>query len=397
MSEGKRTKILNEYPEEAYKQSFPLTSDLTALFEIIRLNPERKLRKDAATHLLKLIEKDGDIPLANIAELYKAEKDIGVATELKRAMNKIQIRSMLTQDPTLPYDRKLSSEEEEKVSEEIDRLRELYDSSRNEKGAFDKKYKMLDQIGKGGMGRIFKCMRVEDKQIVAIKLLLLKELAKNNNRERIIARFKREGTLLIKRLKHPHIIKAYEYGESNGEYFLILAYLEDGSLADMISQKPLDFETFKFLSIQLCEALQYIHENGIIHRDINPSNMLITGRNGSITIKLSDFGLSKDKRDQSISRISFFAGTDDYSSPQQLEDARNADERDDIFSMGKSFYHMLTGRTFENSEPYEEISKYNSAVPNEIDMIVKRCIELNKQDRYQNATELLTAIKGIKH
>jgi tRNA A-37 threonylcarbamoyl transferase component Bud32 len=379
-------------------QHISITSDLSGIYEIIRSNPDNKIRKDAATHLLKFIEKDQDVNRDEIVSLFNSEKDIEIATLLKRALNKLQIRALFIEDPTSKYDSKLSLLEEEKILQEIERLKNLYDQSVKKIGAFEKRYKLIEKIADGGMGRVYKGIRLEDKQYVAIKYLLLNQLLENNNldRERLIARFKREGGIL-RRLDHPHIVRGYEYGEVDGEYFLVMEYVSGVTVEELIVNKAIEWVIFKTISLQLCDVVAYIHNNGVIHRDIKPGNILVDHNSAPLQIKLADFGLSKDKRYSKLSKFSFHAGTDEYSSPQQLQDARDADERDDIFSMGKSFYHMLTGRTFENGEPYEEISKYNFTAPIEIDMIVKKCIELNKQDRFQNVAELRKSLENISH
>lgn len=402
MPEEKKTKVLKESPPEEKKQTINITSSLSALYEIIRSNPDTRVRKDAATHLLKLIDEAENIDSDEIKKLLDSEKDIAVATVLKRVLNKLKLRRIFSEDHTSKYDKKLSSEEEAKILDEIDRLRSIYDKSYGEKGAFEKKYKVIGKIADGGMGKIYKGIRREDNQFVAIKILLLEELSKENDPDRIVARFKREGEIL-KRLNHPNIVRGYENGEVDGEYFLVMEYIKGKTVDDMIQSKLINLVTFKSIALQLCDAIEYIHKNGVIHRDIKPSNILIetdkkvTGQPVPyrIAIKLLDFGLSKDKKDSKLSRISFRAGTDVYSSPQQLQDARFADERDDIFSMGKTFYEMLTGKTFKNDEPYEEVSKYNVTAPEEIDRIIKKCIEDKKDNRFQSVSDLKESIKNF--
>lgn len=394
MNEEKKTAVLNKQDAKA-SHSVPIVLDVSALYEIIRANANVKVRKDAIAHLIKLVNGGTEIDCDEIAALFDTEKNLTIATELKRLLNKLQIRQKFAYDPTSRYDRKLSPTEEAKILEEMDRLKKLYDKSSGEKGAFEKKYKILGKIAEGGMGRIFHGVRLEDDRPVAIKYLLLKQLSKKTNVERMIARFRREGDLLTKRLSHHNIIKAHEYGEADGEYFLVMEYVENGTLEDMIKAELLDLDTFKTVSCQLSDAVEYLHRNGIIHRDIKPSNILIDKGNGSLQIKLTDFGLARDKRNSKLSKISFQAGTDEYSSPQQLQDARAADERDDIYSMGKTLYEMLTGRTLKNDEPYVEIIKLNSAMPTEIDTTVRKCIEYRKENRFQTVSEIRKVISDL--
>jgi len=387
MSE-KKTNILEE-KKEGRMQFGHTSSDVSVLYEIIRSDANSKIRKNAARRLLAVVEYGQDVDADIIKALFDAEKDIVISGELKRILNKLKLLAKFSNDPVAKFDRKLTVAEEEDLEKEISRLRGLYDSSQGEKGSFARKYKIIGAIAEGGMGRILKGTRKDDNYPVAIKFLMLDKLSKNNNRDRIVARFKREGELLTKRLRLANIIEAYEYGEANGEYFLVMEYVDGGTLEAMVKEKPLDLDVFKSISLQLCNAVEYLHRNGIIHRDIKPANILFASdSDGSKQLKLCDFGLSKDKRDGKLSRISFQAGTDDYSSPQQLADARTADERDDIFSMGKTFYQMLTCRSFKFGEEYLPITKINSAVPAGLDIIVRKCIETDKEKRFQGVAEL---------
>jgi len=395
MKDEKATKVLNCHIQNGEKLPVNITSDLSALYEIIRSNPDTKLRRNSATHLLKLVEEGRFIDSGEIIELFNAEKDTGVAAELKRVLNKLKARQIFMEDPTSKYDRKLTPAEEVQILDEIDRLRKLYDKVAGDKGAFEKKYRIIEKIADGGMGRIYKGIRREDGVPVAIKVLLVEELSRKNDREKIIARFKREGELLTKKLKHPNIVEAFEYGEAGGEYFLVMEYIEGKTLEDILKKGPLDFTTFKAISLQLCDTVEYIHKQGVIHRDIKPGNILVIEQHDPIRIKLCDFGLAKDQKDRRLSRISFYAGTDEYSSPQQLKDARDTDERDDIFSMGKTFYEMLTGRTLKNEDPYLEIIKFNAGVSEEIDLIIKKCIENNRNDRFQRVADLKDSLEKV--
>jgi serine/threonine protein kinase len=392
MSE-KKTNILREKKEGCLQ--YTPTSDVSALHEIIRSNADSKMRKNAATRLMGMIEEGQAVDAYIIKNLFDAEKNIAVSAELKRVLNKLKLLSKFSSDPVGKFDRKLTVTEEDDLEKEISRLRNLYDKSIGEQGSFDRKYKVIAEIFEGGMGKTFRGIRISDNKPIAIKYLLLKKLSEENNPDRLIARFKREGELLTKRLKHPNIVEAFEYGEAEGEYFIVMEYVDGGTLDKMVSNQPLDSQTFKSFALQLCDAVEYIHRNDVIHRDIKPLNILLSNNGNAMQIKLVDFGLAKDKRDGKISRFSFGAGTDDYSSPQQLINATQADERDDIFSMGKTFYQMLTGRTIKGDEPYEEISKFNFTAPTGLDIIVRRCIANKKEDRFQNLSQLRESLKTI--
>ncbi|MBA4418270.1 MAG: hypothetical protein C0392_10230 [Syntrophus sp. (in: bacteria)] len=389
--------------ETIQKQMPVIVSDLSALYEIIRSNPDIKARKDAATHLLGLVDTYEDIDVDMITEVYRSEREIAVATVLKRVLNKLQIKQILTHDPTEGYDPRLSPEEELKINEEIKRLKRLYDTSKKEEGSFDRKYSIVQHIDQGGMAKIYKGIKLDDNQPVAIKFLLLEELSHHINPERLIARFRREGELLTKRLKHPNIIKAFEYGEADKEYYIVLEYVEGETLEGMIKQKPLDLDNFKKVALQILDAVEYIHGNDVIHRDIKPGNILVERSAVSgqtleearwCTIKLADFGLAKDKYDKKLSKLFFQGGTDLYSSPQQLRDTRDVDERDDIFSVGKTLYEMLTGKTFTNDESYMPMVLENDLLSQEVNTVIRKCLSHERQDRYRNIHELRSALLG---
>ena len=176
--------------------------------------------------------------------------------------------------------------------------------------------------------------------------------------------------------------------KADGEYFLVMEFLDGGTLADRFKDSPIASGLFKEIALQLCDAVDYMHRQGVIHRDIKPENVMFSTGDSSARVKLCDFGLSKDKRDRGLSRFSFVAGTDDYASPQQLTDARFADERDDIYSIGKTFYAMLTGAICAGIDDYQEISELNGDAPEGIDKIVQKCIKHKKEDRFQNIRDL---------
>lgn len=385
----------------------PIASDLDALYEILRTSKDEQVRLNAATHLLTLLDDNVKIDVDFVKALYYAEKNISVATAIKRILNKALIKyhvskGYLPSDPTKLYDRHLSSEEKAKLQGEIDQLRALYDKFYNQKGAFDQKYILLEKIGEGGMARIFKAQRREDDQLVAIKFLLLEDLSRHATPEHLIGRFRREYTLLTQRLNHNHIIKCYEYGEKDGQHFIVLEYIIGGTLNDLIKEKPLDLVLFKTIALQLCDAVGYIHQRDVIHRDINPRNVLIQVLSEvkaqnitDVFIKLADFGLAKDKRDMQLSRFTYTAGTADFCSPQQLSDPRAVDERDDIYSMGITFYQILTGHVMAKNTPYKSVNLKDPIQAEKIDVIIMKCITPEREDRWQNIKTLEEAIKGI--
>jgi serine/threonine protein kinase len=410
-----------------------IISDVDALYEILRSGKNVEIRRDAATHLLWLIDKGSRIDPEVVESLYKTEPEITVATALKRILNKLQLRRKMAKDPTAIHDRKLTEAETRTLQEEIDHLRGFYDRYYRRGGAFDEKYHSLKKIDEGGMANVFRAVRRKDNRAIAIKFLRLAELSEKSDPQQLVARFHREGELLTRRLNHPHLLKGYEYGEMDGEYFIVLEYVSGGTLEDLVKKGPLDFGLFKRIALQLCDAVAYIHQEGIIHRDIKPANILAerpvmdqefrpvdpksalssipnaagqafvptespaihAADDEAISIKLADFGLAKDRRGPRLSRYSFAAGTDDFSSPQQLADARDADERDDIFSMGKTFYEMLEGRPLKNGEPYRPVVLADSGRSEAVNTLIRKCVAPEREERWQCVGDLVIAFKRI--
>ena len=264
------------------------------------------------------------------------------------------------------------------------------------------KYDIVRCIGAGGMGTVFLAQDRELKRIVALKVLP-KARAENAI---LVRRFKAEGQAAAV-LKHPNIVGIYEAGDADGYFYIALEYV-DGTDVHNLLRKRERIPAKRTLQIvrQIAMALEHAHEKRLVHRDIKPANMLIT-RDG--TVKLTDLGLARsldNTLDTSITRDGTTVGTIDYMSPEQAADSKATDIRSDLYSLGCSWYHMLTGRApFPEGDLTNKLAAHARSdppdprdlaehVPEAMVAIIHRLMAKRPQDRYQTPTDLLKDLEN---
>jgi Tol biopolymer transport system component len=273
-------------------------------------------------------------------------------------------------------------------------------------------YEVLEAIGAGGMGEVYRARDTRLERTVAIKVVP-DHLSKD---EDVRQRFEREAKT-ISSLSHPHICALYDVGSQDGIEFLVMEFLEGETLTDRLSKGPLPVEQLLRFAIEIADALEKAHRQGIIHRDLKPANVMLT-KSG---VKLLDFGLAKAitpvSPNSSMTALPTVApnltqrgtilGTFQYMSPEQLE-GRDADARSDIFAFGAVLYEMATGRkAFEGKsqasligsilrdEP-AAISVVQPMTPPALDRVVKTCLAKDPEDRWQTARDVLLQLKWIQ-
>jgi serine/threonine-protein kinase len=259
------------------------------------------------------------------------------------------------------------------------------------------KYEIVSKLGAGGMGTVFLATDVELKRRVALKVLS-KDKAENPT---LVKRFKAEARSAAQ-LEHENIVRIYDSGEADGYLYIALEYVEGNDLYRLM-QKRGNIPVKRSIEIikQTAEALKHAHRSNIVHRDIKPANLMITNDG---MVKLADLGLARaidDTTETTITRAGTTVGTVDYMAPEQARDSKAADIRSDIYSLGCTWYHMLTGKV-----PYPEGSltnklhahasanlpdpRYlNDTIPAPIVAVIHKMISKKMEDRYQTPGELI--------
>ncbi len=256
------------------------------------------------------------------------------------------------------------------------------------------RYEILQILGEGGMGAVYKARDVELNRMVALKVIR-PDLAGN---QAIIDRFKQE-LLLATQVTHKNVIRIYDLSEADGMKFITMEYVEGEDLRGLMMKKQGKLSPEEAVEImqQTCRALEAAHSAGIIHRDLKPQNIM---RDKTGRVLVMDFGLARTLEGDGMTQTGALVGTMDYMSPEQAL-GKDLDQRSDVFAMGLIFYELLTGkmpykadsvvasllkRTQERAAP---VSSHDAAIPKPLSNIVSKCMEPDVKLRYQSSAEIL--------
>ena len=261
-------------------------------------------------------------------------------------------------------------------------------------------YRIVDFLGAGGMGEVYRAVHSKIGRVAAVKVLTA-QAAQGSG---FVQRFLNEASIQA-RLKHPNVATLYDFCEVEGQPCIIMEYVDGQTISERVSaySAPLPLSETVYVFEKVCEALDYVHRHGVIHRDIKSNNIKISSEG---EVKLLDFGIAKGQETQQLTQAGSVIGTLQYLAPELIRGGA-ADASGDIWALGVLLYEMVTGRVpFEadtlgdlcdrigNAE-YTPPARVNPTLPREVAAVVARCLKKSPQERYRSAGELLADARKL--
>ncbi len=265
---------------------------------------------------------------------------------------------------------------------------------------FAGRYQIIEELGKGGMGKVYKVHDTKINEKMALKLIK-PEIVKD---KKTIERFSNE-LKFARRIRHKNICQMFDLGEERGTHFITMEFVPGQDLKGLIRQTgQLAVGTTINISKQICDGLTEAHKSGIVHRDLKPSNVMIDKAGN---VRIMDFGIARSLEAKGITGAGVMIGTPEYMSPEQVE-GKEADQRADIYSLGVILYEMVTGQVpFEGDTPFSigvkqksEIPRppkeINEQIPEDLNRLILTCMEKERDKRYQSVSELHSELMGLE-
>jgi serine/threonine protein kinase/Tfp pilus assembly protein PilF len=265
---------------------------------------------------------------------------------------------------------------------------------------FAGRYQIIEELGKGGMGKVYKAQDTDLKEKVAIKLLR-PEIAAD---KKTIERFRNE-LKFARKIRHKNVCQMYDLNKETGSHYITMEYVDGKDLKGMIRMMgQLSSGKTIFIAKQICEGLVEAHRLGVVHRDLKPQNIMVDEDGNA---RIMDFGIARSLKTKGITAAGVMIGTPEYMSPEQVE-GKEVDQRSDIYSLGVILYEMVTGRVpFEGDTPFtigvkhksespKDPKELNTQLPEDLNVVILRCLEKDKEKRYQSAGEVRAELTRIE-
>ncbi len=265
---------------------------------------------------------------------------------------------------------------------------------------FAGRYQIIEELGKGGMGKVFKVFDTKIKEKIALKLIK-PEIASDKE---TIERFSNE-LRFARKIRHKNVCQMFDLGEAEGTHFITMEYVPGEDLKNMIRMsKSMSVGAAVNIARQVCEGLAEAHRLGVVHRDLKPGNIMID-REGDV--RIMDFGVARTLKEKGVTGAGMTVGTPEYMSPEQVE-GQEVDEKSDLYSLGIILYEMVTGRRpFEGhtalsvalkqkTEMPRNPRELNAQVPEALSRLILKCLEKDKRKRYQAAEEILAELVQVE-
>ncbi|MEO0561437.1 MAG: serine/threonine-protein kinase, partial [Chloroflexota bacterium] len=259
-------------------------------------------------------------------------------------------------------------------------------------------YEIVEEIGKGGMATVYRAYHSRTGRDVAVKIMH-NAIALDDT---ALERFQMEAQL-VARLEHPHLLPLYDYEAANDPPYIVMRYLESGTLGDVLKRERLPLGEVAYMMNQICSGLDYAHRQGVVHRDIKPSNIMVDGDGNAF---VTDFGIARVADGQGLTQTGFAVGTPDYMSPEQAVGESDVDWRSDIYALGVILFQAITGQMPYTAEtpmgvvfkhvqsPVPDPREFDVEVTDAIADVIMEAMAKDREDRYQSANALAEAFQA---
>jgi serine/threonine protein kinase/Tfp pilus assembly protein PilF len=265
---------------------------------------------------------------------------------------------------------------------------------------FAGRYQIIDKLGKGGMGQVYRVLDKKLNEEIALKLIK-PEIAKDKN---TVERFSNE-LKIARKIGHKNVARMFDLNEEKGTHFITMEYVRGEDLKKLIRKMGhLSVGQAIPIAVQICEGLGEAHRLGVVHRDLKPQNVMVDEEGNA---RIMDFGIARSVETKGITGAGVMIGTPEYMSPEQVE-GKGVDQRSDIYSLGIILYEMVTGQVpFEGDTPFtigvkhksekpKDPKEINAQIPDDLNQVILKCLEKERESRYQNAGELRSELTNIQ-